>query len=437
MKKTIHLFLLFVLAAVFSAQAQTQLVTFQVQSPDSTPVYVFGSWSNWSNWPGTAMTSLGGGQYTATISMASNTNYEFLFVNGNNPIKEALNPAWPCTNANAQYTNRVLSIGSTDTALCAIWATCNSCTVINPPANVNATFRVESPDSTPVYIFGSWSNWSNWPGTPMTSIGGNQYEAVISIPANATHEYLYVNGNNPIKEALNPAWTCTNNNAQYTNRVLTVGTNDFTKCNKWALCDSCGAVAPSNINVTFAVQAPDSTPVYVFGNWSNWSNFPGTPMTLNTTTGNYEVTIPIAAGGPIEYLFVNGVGTKEVLNPAWTCTNGNQQYTNRLTTLGTADTTLCNRWQTCNACFVASVENTQKESIQVMLGKDFVRVQQAQTMNIDRIEIVDVVGKLVYGATGNMLSNSNIPVSLKANTFYTVRIKQGNEQYQVKLFMVE
>lgn len=436
MKKTIHLFLVLLFAAFTGAQAQTQLVTFQVQSPDSTPVYVFGSWSNWSNFPGTPMTSIGAGQYTATISVASNTAYEFLFVNGNTPVTEAMNPAWPCTNGNAQYTNRTLNIGAVDTSLCAVWASCSTCNVINPPANVNATFRVESPDSTPVYIFGSWSNWSNFPGTPMTSIGNNQYEAVLSIPASATHEYLYVNGVST-KEVLNPAWTCTNGNAQYTNRLLAVGTTDFTKCNKWALCDSCGAVTPSNINVNFAVQAPDSTPVYVFGSWSGWSNFPGTPMTLNTTTGNYEVSIPLASGTPIEYLFVNGVSTKEVLNPALTCTNGNAQYTNRVANLGVADTTLCNRWQTCSACFVSSVETINNQSVQILAGKDFVRVQTADLSTINQLEVYDVVGKLIYRSNEKMNSNINIPVSLQANTMYIIRVKQGNAQFQIKSLIVE
>ncbi len=437
MKKTFYLFLVLLCAAFTSVQAQTQLVTFQVQAPDSTPVYVFGSWSNWSNWPGDQMTQIAPGQYTVALNLASNTNFEFLFVNGGTPIKEALNPAWPCTNANAQYTNRTLSIGAADTSLCAIWASCTTCTVVNPPANVNVTLRVESPDSTPVYVFGSWSGWSNYPGTAMTSIGNNQYEAVISVPATATYEYLYVNGNTPIKEALNPAWTCTNGNAQYTNRMLPVGTTDFTKCNKWALCDSCGAVAPSNINVKFAVQAPDSTPVYVFGNWNNWSNFPGTAMTLNATTGNYEVVIPVASGTPIEYLFVNGVSTKEVLDPLWTCTNGNQQYTNRVANLGVADTTLCNRWQSCSACFVSSVETINNEAVQILAGKDFVRIQTAALSTIDQIEVYDIIGKLIYRSNQKLNSNTNIPVSLQSNTLYTIRVKQGNSQYQVKSLIVE
>lgn len=189
--------------------------------------------------------------------------------------------------------------------------------------------------------------------------------------------------------------------------------------------------------VTFQVQSPDSTPVYVFGSWSGWSNFPGTPMTLNTTTGNYEATVSIASGTPIEYLFVNGVSTKEVLNPAWTCTNGNAQYTNRIASLGAADTTLCNRWQSCSACFVSSVETINNQSVQILAGKDFVRVQTTALSTIDHLEVYDVVGKLIYRSKEKMNSNTNIPVSLLSNTFYTIRVKQGNSQFQVKSLIVE
>ena len=111
-------------------------VTFQVQNPDSIPVFAFGSWSNWGNWPGNPMTSIGNGFYATTMSFQANTNHEFLFVNGTAPYaKEVLNPAWSCTNGNAQYTNRVLTLGSLDTTICLNWNSCTSCVVPVIPTN--------------------------------------------------------------------------------------------------------------------------------------------------------------------------------------------------------------------------------------------------------------------------------------------------------------
>ena len=60
--------------------------------------------------------------------MNSNGAYEYLFVNGVGPTKEVLDPSWPCTNGNGQYTNRTLTMGTNDTTVCAIWELCNLCT---------------------------------------------------------------------------------------------------------------------------------------------------------------------------------------------------------------------------------------------------------------------------------------------------------------------
>jgi gas vesicle protein len=110
-------------------------VTFQVQQPETTPVFAFGSWSGWGNWPGNPMASTGGGFYSFTLSLTSYTSHEFLFVNGADPVKEVLNPLWSCTNGNAVYTNRVLTLAGADTTICLNWASCNSCVVPIIPTN--------------------------------------------------------------------------------------------------------------------------------------------------------------------------------------------------------------------------------------------------------------------------------------------------------------
>ena len=102
-------------------------VTFQMQAADSTPVYVFGSWTNWSNWPGDTMTSIGNDTYEVTLTVPGNQQVEYLFVHGVGPTKEAMDSTAPCTNMNAQYTNRIANLGFADTTMCHRWETCNSC----------------------------------------------------------------------------------------------------------------------------------------------------------------------------------------------------------------------------------------------------------------------------------------------------------------------
>ncbi|MFM7218576.1 MAG: hypothetical protein ACKO1U_11200, partial [Bacteroidota bacterium] len=128
MKKQL-LTLLIMCMTAFIGKAQNVNVTFQVHNPLPGPAYVFGSW-NWNAYPGTPMVSIGNGYYAATIALTNLSNYEFLFVSGSPLTIESLDPAWSCTNNNAQYTNRVLYVGAGDTTVCSDWDTCTSCFVV-------------------------------------------------------------------------------------------------------------------------------------------------------------------------------------------------------------------------------------------------------------------------------------------------------------------
>ena len=438
MKSKIQLLIAILFASCSTVFAQTQMVTFQVESPASTPVYVFGSWSGWGNYPGNPMSLIAPGKYSITLPIASNTTHEYLFVSGATPANEALNPAWTCTNANAQYTNRVLVLGSADTAVCYTWNTCNTCAVTPPPpppTPVNVTFQVESPDSLPVSLIGSW-NWANYPGAAMSMIAPNKYSVTIQLPPSSPYEFLFVNGATPTNEALNPAWTCTNANAQYTNRVLNLGTTDTALCFTWNTCNPCTVTPPpSNLNVTFRVENPDSTPVYVFGSWNNWSNWPGYPMTFNSTLNVYEAVVPIPGNAPIEYLFVNGVGpTKEVMNYTWPCTNGDSVFTNRKSILGSMDTTLCFVWEECTPCGATptSLNEFNMQSVELTIGRDFVKINSKDILSFDQLEIFDIVGKKIFSQKENLIANRNIPVQLNLNTLYIFRVKSGNDFIKFK-----
>ncbi len=416
--------------------AQTKMVTFQVDNPASTPVYVAGSW-NWPGWPGTLMTQVAPGKYSATIALAQSTTHEFLFVRDSSgtPAKEILLPTMLCTNADPVYTNRKFTLGTADTGLCFTWATCNACTVTPPPPpppNVNVTFQVESPDSLPVSIIGSW-NWTIFPGAVMTQVAPGKYSATLALPSNTKYEFKYVNGPGSSFETLLPTMACTNADPIYTNRVINVGANDTAICNTFSSCNTCTVVTPpSNIDVTFQVKNTDSTPVYLFGNWNNWSNYPGFPMTLNSTLGVYEVKLPFAPGSVIEYLFVNGVGTKEVMNPADACTNGNGQYTNRLTTLGNSNITLCNQWASCNNCYAAGIANTPTNNINVTWVSNNNIILQSTDINIfDEVQIFDITGKKVF-ANANVKTNQNIDVHLNSNSLYIIVLKNGENIYKIK-----
>lgn len=415
--------------------AQTKNVTFQVSNPDSTPVFVFGSWSNFGNWPGTPMSPIGGGKYTVTLPLATNATYEYLFVNGNGPFaKEVLNPLAPCTNGNSTYTNRIFNLGTNDTAFCFDWGSCNTCTIVPPPPTVTVSFRVQHPDSTPVYVFGSWTGFGNWPGDLMTDSNNDSiYEKDLNLPPNSTYEYLFVNGAAPYaKETLNPAWPCTNGNGQYTNRVLNVGSTNMVACNIWALCDTCGATVIPNVNVDFVVENPDSTPVYLFGSWTGFGNWPGDLMT-NISPGKYKASVSLPENSTVEYLYVNGsVPAKEVLDPFATCTNGNTQYTNRVLSIGTTSTITCNIFGTCSNCTTAGISELDKSDFSISLNSTSMFIHSNTLQKVDGIEIIDLLGKNILKQNTEIFTNKFLPLSLKENQLYLVRIKSGNKYYTSK-----
>jgi hypothetical protein len=376
------------------------------------------------------MTMIAPGKYSATIQLVPNAPYEYKFNNGVAPTFEVLNSSFPCTNGNAQYTNRTLALAGADTTICSTWSSCNSCGTL-PPALVNVTLQVSSPDSTPVHVQGSW-NWGIFPGAPMTMIAPGKYSATIQLVPNAPYEYKFNNGVAPTFETLNPSFPCTNGNAQYTNRTLALAGADTTICSTWSSCANCNVVPPANISVKFAVESPDSLPVYVFGNWSNWSNFPGDAMTLNPATGAYEKTLSLLAGSSIEYLFVSGVQNKEQMNPADPCTNGNPQYTNRVKALGTAATTLCNIWESCAPCGVGT-NDPAANNMEVQVSTEFIKVIAANNIQkIDAVYVYDLLGKRIFAKTGNVPSNTKIPVQLFTNNLYIVQVISGNNSFKIK-----
>jgi Secretion system C-terminal sorting domain len=193
-----------------------------------------------------------------------------------------------------------------------------------------------------------------------------------------------------------------------------------------------------NINVKFAVQAIDSLPVSVFGNWNNWSNYPGTPMVWNASTASYEASLPLTAGSTIEYLYVNGNGAsaqKEILLPSMPCTNGNAAYTNRIKVLGTTDVTLCNIYKTCNACTPLSIADNKTASYTISASENFIKVNNTAFEKINAIAIYDMMGKQIFIKNNSVHTNENIAVALLPNTMYVVKLEMNGTMMTTKIIV--
>jgi hypothetical protein len=192
-----------------------------------------------------------------------------------------------------------------------------------------------------------------------------------------------------------------------------------------------------SIMVTFQVQVGDAVPVYIFGGWNNWANWPGTPMVA--MGGNiYTVSVPMAGNQAVEYLFVSGTDpVKEVLDPSWPCTNGNTQYTNRLTSMASNDTTMCVKWATCESCTFTSVGDLSEQEMKISLLDNGIRLSSSTIIEANQIEVFDLMGRMIYSSTQGWKMNTLIPVKFSAGGIYVVRIKADNKLFSHKGLLIK
>lgn len=188
---------------------------------------------------------------------------------------------------------------------------------------------------------------------------------------------------------------------------------------------------------TFNVQNPVGSPVYLFGDWNGWGNWPGLLM---NSIGNdtYQATVTLAAGSTIEYLFVTGATpVKEGVLPSMPCTNGNAQFTNRVSVLGSRDSTLCAVWANCQQCSSIGIEELGDSGFKVVVSKDGVMAMSEDLTSFESMEVYDVLGRCVYASTSVQGFNNMVHMELQSHTVYLVRIGASGRSYTYKAVVGE
>jgi len=176
-------------------------VTFQVDmnqvSQSFTTPEVNGLWNNWCGNCNPLTDANGDGIWTTKLPLAIGTTQEYKFSADNWAIQEQNNPAAPCTNGNATYTNRVLVIPATDTVLNVVcWSQCTGCDVdVTLKVNMAWEKANNAISANGVHVAGDFQGW-NPSGTPMTDANNDGiYEVTINVPANSSIQYKFINGN--------------------------------------------------------------------------------------------------------------------------------------------------------------------------------------------------------------------------------------------------
>jgi len=267
----------------------------------------------------------------------------------------------------------------------------------------NVTFRVDMSTYTGNFttpeVNGTWNNWcGNCNAMTQTSTPG-VWSVTLPLTQGANLEYKFSHDNWAGQETNNPAGACTNGNTQFTNRVFTVPAFDtILPIVCWASCGPCGSV-PTTANVTFRVDMNNFTGTFtrpeINGTFNNWC---GNCAGMNDANNDdiWDITINLPIGDTIEYKFShdNWAG-QETNNPTGACTNGNQQFTNRVLVIR-GDTTMpavC--WGSCLPCGQSSSVNEIAAGQMKLFPNPAQGLVKLESQLAGEARIVDLAGRLV------------------------------------------
>jgi hypothetical protein len=189
-------------SAVFDMSCiQYKNVTFNVDMNQVTQAFttpeVNGLWNSWCGNCNPLTDANGDGIWTTTLPLPVGSTQEYKFSADNWTIQEQNNPAASCTNGNATNTNRVLVIPATDTVLNVVcWSQCTACDVdVTLKVNMAWEKANNAISANGVHVVGDFQGWSP-STTPMTDANNDGiYEVTVTVPANSSIKYKFINGN--------------------------------------------------------------------------------------------------------------------------------------------------------------------------------------------------------------------------------------------------
>jgi hypothetical protein len=319
-------------------------VTFRVnmsqQSVSSQGVHLAGNFQNWDPAATEMMDPDGDGIYEYTTYLTQNQTIEYKFINGNSwgaGIDESI-PAACATN-----NNRTLALTTTNVTTPAFcFGSCAPC-----EANVVVVFQVDMTNETVaaggVHVATNWDGF-NPNSNLMTSLGNGVYEAAVTLPANETTLFRFVNGNGTNQFETVPLSCGVSDGLGNFNRAVAVGTaNTIFGPVCFSGCSNCQPIVP--VQVTFQVdmsnQTIDPNGVHIAGEFQNPQWDPAATSMTDNGNGIWSYTTTVNSGTTFQYKFINGNAWTGVENVPMDCGNPNGLggY-NRIFTVGNNDVTL-------------------------------------------------------------------------------------------------
>ena len=380
---------------------ETVEVTFQVDMTgyevSNQGVHLAGSFQDWI--PSTTqMYDLDNDSiYSITLSLLTNTTYEYKFINGNSWGDDEYVQGF-CGEG-----NRVFTTSNFDLTLeISCFNSCYSCDYIPTYVNVNFYLDLSNEEISDdgVHIAADFLSWYPDAYEMIDLDNDSIYEFTISLLANSTYEYKYINGNT-WGAAENVNGICGEGN-----RVLNTFQEDLildTVC--FASCDAC---PPSYIDVTFNLNMENHNinedGVHLLGDFQNWT-FGSTQMYDND--GIYSITLSLPTNTEFEYKFVNGLSFDLAENIIGPCGYGNR-------VLNTHEEVIVLDTVCFNSCFSCGEEPPlievlfQVDMTNENLSNDGVHIVGSfQDWNPSITEMLDLDSNGVYTATLTLMANTN------------------------------
>ena len=342
----------FLLLSMAALKAQMSNITFEVDVngfSGVSAVYITGDANGFDDWCGTCMLMSDpdmDGIYSITVAMAPGT-YEYKYNINDWNGTENLVPGSPCTVTNFGFTNRVVTVGTTDfTEGPYCHGTCDT-TCSGATLPVQVTFEVDMSNEvvSPAGVFITGQDIDGWCGT-CVQMDDPDMDNIFSVTLSmqpGTYEWKYNNGDWNGTETLVPGSPCTMTSGQFTNRVATIN-NDTTLAHCFETCDIDCSNAATPVNVTFQVDMSNEvvSPAGVFITGQEIDGWCGTCVQMQDPDSNgiYEFTTPLLPGF-YEWKYNNGDWAgSETLTAGTPCTFTTDTFTNRAATIGMNDTIL-------------------------------------------------------------------------------------------------
>ena len=179
----------------------TKNVTFNVDMNQVTQTFttpeVNGLWNNWCGNCNPLTDANGDGIWTTTLPLTIGSTQEYKFSADAWTIQEQNNPAAPCTNGNATYTNRVLVVPARDTTLSVVcWSQCTACDVdVTLKVNMSWEKANNAISADGIHVAGDFQGWLPGATEMLDANNDGIFEVTFTVPANSSIQYKFINGN--------------------------------------------------------------------------------------------------------------------------------------------------------------------------------------------------------------------------------------------------